>query len=226
MKYTPDTNPPAVSLYCPGGFLYCSVCGKQIQEIIPSLNPFTDVPIGQWYTEAALWCNSKGYITGTSATTFSPNVALTRGMFVQILARVAIGNDLDDYTYKGKFSDVKSDAWYAKAVQWAIDNNVTGGTSATAFSPNSPVTREQLATFFYAYARSKGYDVSASAGLGKYTDAGQISSWATNAIKWAVAEGLISGTSETTVSPKTSATRAQAAVIFKKFVEVYVAKQK
>ena len=188
-------------------------------------NPFTDIPQDAWFTSAALWCNLHGYITGTSSTTFSPNVALTRAMFVQILARVA-GVDLDSMNYKGKFTDVKAGDWYAKAVQWAVDNGITGGTSATTFSPNTPVTREQLATFFYAYTKSKGYDVSASAGLGKYTDAGQISNWATNAIKWAVAEGLISGTSETTISPKMSATRAQAAVIFKNFVEIYVAKQK
>ncbi len=76
-----------------------------------------------------------------------------------------------------------------------------------------------------AYARSKGYDVSGSASLSKYTDAGQISSWALNSIKWAVAEGLITGTSETTVSPVSTATRAQAAVIFKNFVEKHEAKK-
>ena len=188
-------------------------------------NAFTDVPNGAWYTGAALWCNSRGYITGTGATTFSPNAALTRGMFVQILARVAIGGGLDGYAYKGRFSDVRPDVWYAKAVQWAVDNNVTGGTGATTFSPDMPVTREQLATFFFAYAKSKGYDVSASAELGKYADAGQISSWAENAVSWAVAEGLISGTSASSVSPKINATRAQAAVIFRNFVEVYAAKQ-
>ena len=199
--------------------------GELVQEPIIT-NPFSDVPENTWYTDAAVWSFYKGIITGTSDTTFSPNMQLTRAMFVQILARVAIGSDLDNYKYKGKFNDVKSGDWFAKAVQWAIEDNVTGGTSATTFSPNLPVTREQLATFFFAYAKSKGYDVSASAGLGKYTDAGQISNWATNAIKWAVAEGLISGTSETTISPKMSATRSQAAVIFKNFVEIYVAKQK
>ena len=190
-----------------------------------SNNPFKDVPAGSWFEKAAVWCNSKGYITGTGEGMFSPNVQLTRGMFVQMLARVA-GADLDSITYSGKFTDVKPGDWFAKAVQWAVDNGITGGTSETTFSPNSPVTREQLATFFLAFAKSKGYDTTASIDLDKYTDASRISSWAVSAVKWAVAEGLISGTSETTVSPKMSATRAQAAVIFKNFVEIYVAKQK
>ena len=189
-------------------------------------NPFTDVPAGSWFEQSALWCNARGYITGTGATTFAPATALTRGMFVQILARVAIGDGLDNYAYGGKFTDVKATAWYAKSVQWAIDNGVTGGTSATTFSPNAQVTREQLAAFFMAYARSEGYDVSAAADLDGYTDAWLISPWAVEALEWAVAEGLISGTAPTKVAPKLSATRAQAAVIFKNFVEIYVAKQK
>ena len=189
-------------------------------------NVFIDVPEGTWYTEAALWCSAHGYITGTGENTFSPKSALTRAMFVQILARTAVGDSLKEYKYNGKFSDVSSGAWYAKAVQWAVEDNVTGGTSETTFSPNSPVTREQLSTFFFAYAKSKGYDVSASADLGKYTDAKQISGWAANAVRWAVAEGLISGTSDTALSPKTNATRAQAAVILKNFIEIYAAKQK
>ena len=186
---------------------------------------YYDVPVGSWFEAASVWCSERGYITGTGEGTFSPNVALTRGMFVQILARVAIGNELDGYVYKGKFTDVKSGNWFAKAVQWAIDNKITGGTSDATFSPDAPVTREQLATFFLAYARSEGYNVTAITNLGKYTDAWQISNWAYASIQWAVAEKLISGTSETALSPKMSATRAQAAVIFKNFVEIYVAKQ-
>lgn len=186
---------------------------------------FRDVPPGSWFAAAALWCGNNGLITGTGGGMFSPDMTLTRAMFVQILARLDVGNGLENYTYKGKFSDVASGAWYAKAVQWAVDGGVTAGTGEHTFSPDSPVTREQLAVLFRAYARSKGYDVSACAELAKYADAGQISQWAAGAIGWAVAEGLISGTSETTVSPKTGTTRAQAAVIFKNFVVIYVSKQ-
>ena len=186
---------------------------------------YKDVPSGSWYSAAAVWCGENGLITGTGGGRFSPDMTLTRAMFVQILARLDIGNELDDYKYNGRFSDVRSSDWFSGAVQWAIDNGVTGGTSATAFSPKSPVSREQIAVFFRAYASSKGGDLSAGADLKKYTDAGQISAWAVNAVKWAVAEKLISGTSDSTLSPKTNATRAQAAVIFKSFVEKYIAKQ-
>ncbi|MBQ7160371.1 MAG: S-layer homology domain-containing protein [Clostridia bacterium] len=199
----------------------CTRCGHEEIVTFPKgtyFNVFSDVPSKSWYTTAALWCNANGYITGTSKSTFSPGTALTRGMFVQILARVA-GVRLSDYAYSGKFSDVQTKNWYAKAVQWAVDEKITGGTSATTFSPNSPVTREQLALFFYAYSISRGFDTSKRDDLKRFADKGQISKWAVTAIKWAVAEGLISGTSETTVSPKTSATRAQAAVIFKNYVE-------
>ncbi|MBQ7500771.1 MAG: S-layer homology domain-containing protein [Clostridia bacterium] len=198
-------------------------------RIIPKLgaaeNPFGDVPAGSWFEKAAVWCASYGYITGTGEGTFSPGVSLTRAMFVQILVKVD-GLSLDSLSYKGKFTDVKPSDWFAKAVQWAVDNKITGGTSDNTFSPNDRVTREQLAVFFYAYSKSMGYDVSATVDLNKYTDAKDISSWAVTAVKWAVAEGLISGMTDTTIGPKGSATRAQAAVIFKNYVEIYSAKQK
>ena len=180
---------------------------------------YTDVPPGKWFTAAALWCGENGLITGTGEGTFSPDMVLTRAMFVQILARLDIGNELDNYKYRDAFTDVRSGAWYAKAVQWAYDCGVTHGTGDQTFSPYSPVTRQQLAALLYSYAKSKGYDVSASSELTQYTDAGQISSWAVEAVRWAVAEKLICGTSKTTISPKMSATRAQAAVIFRAFAE-------
>ncbi|MDD6266199.1 MAG: S-layer homology domain-containing protein [Clostridia bacterium] len=190
----------------------------------PIENTYIDVPEKSWYTEAALWCNAKGYITGTSDTTFSPSAKLTRAMFVQILAKFN-GVDLNTVEYSGRFSDVEANKWYTKAVQWAVDCNITGGTGATTFSPNSPVTREQLATFFYAYCKYMDYDISASVSIDAYSDKDTVSKWALNAVKWAVAEGLISGTGPTTLSPKSYATRAQVAVIFKSFEENYVAKQ-
>ena len=172
-----------------------------------------------WYSEAALWCNSKGYITGVADHEFAPDSKLTRAMAVQILARVALGDGLSSYNYSGKFGDVKSSDWYAKAVEWAVQNEITYGTGPNTFSPKSPVTREQFAGFLYAFARSKGKDVSAAADLSGYKDTSSISSWAVKFVKWAVAKKLISGTSATTLSPKQTTTRAQAAVIIKNFVE-------
>ena len=191
------------------------------EEII---NPFIDVPDNAWYTKEVIGCKSKGYISGTSANTFSPNNDLSRAEFVQILADVS-GDNYKSLEYKPIFTDVPNNKWYTKAVMWCAENNITSGTSATTFSPDLKVSREQLVTFFYNYAKNKGYDISASDDLSNYTDAKDVSGWAKTAVQWAVAEKLITGTTNTTITPKGIASRAQAAVIFRNFVEEYLSKQ-
>lgn len=187
--------------------------------------PFTDIPEDSWYTDSVLWCNSNNLFSGTSEITFNPSGNFTRAMLVQILAKLD-GVKLSKIKYSGKFGDVKSDAWYANAVQWAVNSGITGGVGSGKFAPDSPVTREQLATFFFAYAKYKKYDLTASASLGSYTDSKTISPWAEGAVKWAVKIGILSGTSKTLLSPKSSTSRAQAAVIFKSFSEKYLKNQK
>ena len=109
--------------------------------------------------------------------------------------------------------------WYSKTVEWAVKNGYTTGTGNNCFSPDAPITRETLAQFLYNYTMKKGKDVTVSEDLSGYTDAGDISGWAVNAVKWAVEKGLISGTSAATISPKNTATRAQVALIIMKYVE-------
>ena len=189
--------------------------GVAVYEI--NRTPFKDVPANSWYSGAAAWCFRKGLMSGISGNKFSPSTALTRAMFVQILAK-ADGVDLSSYSSSGVFRDVKSSAWYANAVEWAYRNGITGGTSAGQFSPNAPVTREQLAVFLCKYTEVTGTNATARADLSKYKDSSKISKWALSSVEWAVAEGLISGTSETEISPKLNATRAQAAVIIKNYL--------
>ena len=179
--------------------------------------PFEDVPEESWFTDSVMVCWLLGFMTGTSENTFSPDMTLTRAQMVQILARVA-QVELDEYAPSGRFADVPEDAWFAKAVEWAVRDGITSGTGDDTFSPDEPVTREQLAVFLKALADHLGYDTSASAGVGKYSDVDQISSWAVKALKWAVAEKLVTGTSETTLEPKSTATRAQTAVIIIAFL--------
>lgn len=205
-------------------------------------NPFTDVgetqyknettnvgegTLGgtQWFTEAALWCNEKGLMTGTTATTFAPNVQMTRAQIALILAKLS-GDELSDY--EGAFSDVAANHWAAKGIQWAVANNVTKGTGdGSTFSPDAALTRETLAVFFRAYAEHVlGADVSIKPGVNPlipFDDADKISTWAIDAVKWAVENKLISGTSATTVSPNGTATRSQVAVIIKSFALNFVA---
>ena len=197
----------------------CSVCHTVEEAAIPvKTNPFIDLPTDKWFSEACFFAYENGYMSGLSDTTFGPNNKLTRAQFVQILAKIA-GADLDAIPYKDTFKDVAEGKWYAKAVLWAVDKNITGGIGNGMFGPDKYVTRQQLATFFMAYAKLVSIDTDGRADLSKYTDLGKVSSWAMAAMQWAVDEGIISGTSDTTLSPLGIATRAQVAVIFKAFID-------
>ena len=182
-------------------------------------NPFVDVPEGAWYYDGMKFVYENGLMAGTSSNTFSPDVTTTRGMLVTILWRLAGSPNIEDEIWGYPFKDVDANAYYATAVYWARMNGIVAGYSDELFGPNDTITREQMATILYRYAQHKGYDTTAKADLSKYTDAAQIGPWATEAIRWANAEGLVNGTSATTLTPKGSATRAQVAVILTRFCE-------
>ena len=183
------------------------------------VNPFRDVLPGAWYYEAVQYVNERGLMAGTGSDIFSPDLTTTRGMIVTILWRLS---DAPVVNYLMDFSDVGPDSWYAEAVRWAVSEGIASGYGGGLFAPDDPITREQLALMLYGYARQAGLDTAARADLSRYADAGAISDWAETAMAWAVAEGLISGTSDTTLSPQGQATRAQAAVMLMRFCENYV----
>ncbi len=161
---------------------------------------FTDVPAGSWYEEAVNYVHEKGLMNGTSSNAFSPNANTTRGMIVTILARVEGVN-------------TNGTPWYAAGQKWAMDNGISDGTNMPGV-----ITREQLATILYRYAKQKGYDVSRSAALTAFSDADKVSGYAAEAMQWAVAEGLLQG-SNGKLDPQGSATRAQVATILMRFME-------
>ena len=161
---------------------------------------FTDVPAGSWYEEAVNYVHEKGLMNGTSSNAFSPNASTTRGMIVTILARVEGVN-------------TNGTPWYAAGQKWAMDNGISDGTNMPGV-----ITREQLATILYRYAKQKGYDVSKSAALTAFSDADKVSGYASEAMQWAVAEGLLQG-SNGKLDPQGSATRAQVATILMRFME-------
>lgn len=186
---------------------------------------FSDVTGTEWFGGAALWCDEHGYMNGLDATHFGPKNQVTRAQFVLILAKIA-EVDLDADEYSGtSFTDVPTGKWYSRAVEWAYKNGFSSGLGNGVFGVNSKVTREQLATFFATYAK-KALNVDTAPKdptvLDRFTDKDKISGWAKDAVGWAVEAGIISGTSETTVSPKAVATRAQIAVIVQGFVEKIV----
>ena len=117
------------------------------------------------------------------------------------------------------FKDVKAGSWYEAAVNWAAANDIVNGYNEDTFAPTDTITREQMATILYRYSRFKGKDVSQTADLSNFTDAGSISGWAKDAVAWAVEVKLINGMTDTTLVPQGSATRAQAATLMMRLCE-------
>lgn len=182
----------------------------------PAEHPFTDVSADHWANDAVAYVYDNGLMSGVDGTTFDPDGTTTRAMLVTILYRLA-GEPAADWA--NPFVDVPAGVWFHDAVTWAWENDVVNGTSSSAFSPDASLTREQMATILYRYADSQHYDTSAWASLSVYEDVGQISSYADDAMRWACGAGLLTGTSDTTLSPKGTATRAQIAVILSRFCQ-------
>ena len=181
----------------------------------PSGEPFTDVSNRDWFYDAVEYVYETGMMNGASSNLFEPNGITTRAMIVTILHRL----EGEPSVSASHFTDVASNMYYADAVGWAQKNGIVNGTSTTAFSPNDPITREQMAAILYRYAQFKGYDISAVANLSVYRDVSQISSYALPAMQWANAEGLITGDTSVTINPLGGATRAEAATILMRFCE-------
>ena len=179
--------------------------------------PFIDVNEGDWFFDAVYHVYDKNLMDGTSSMTFEPFLTTTRSMMVTILWRLE-GEPLVDDT--AAFEDVEPDTWYTQAVDWGASEAVVTGYSDEAFGPDDIVTREQLATILYRYAKNKGCDVSAKGDLTAFTDGGETSSWAAEAMEWAVGSGLLTGKGGGVLDPTGSATRAEVATIFMRFMEL------
>ena len=169
-------------------------------------NPFIDVPAGSYYEDAVIWAVDKGITTGMSAAAFDPNGSCTRAQIVTFLWRAA--GSPEPKTMKG-FDDVASNAYYAKAVAWAVENGITTGTSASKFSPNDPCTRTQAVTFLFRYAAANGMEaVTMQELLSGYADAASVPSYAVSAMNWALAAGILQGDG-VKLMPNATCTRAQ-----------------
>ncbi len=175
---------------------------------------FTDIPADHWARAVIQYVYDNGLMTGTSATTFAPEVTTTRGMIVSMLARLEGVTSAEP----AGFTDVSADDWYATAVNWAASAGIVNGYEDNTFQPNAAITREQLAAMLMNYAQWKGQDTSARADLSHYSDADSISSWANDVLSWAVAEGLLTGVTDDTIAPQVHATRAQVAAILQRFL--------
>ncbi|MDR2615461.1 MAG: S-layer homology domain-containing protein, partial [Oscillospiraceae bacterium] len=186
------------------------------------ISPFNDIKKGEWYYKAARYTYSNDLITGVTDTTFAPQSNLTRAMLVTILYRSAsVGGDVHiaPPSSGASFADVPANQWYSDAIAWASANGIVNGVGDNCFAPDENVTREQFAAILYNYAKYKKQNVTATTNLAAFTDAGEISGWALDALKWANATGLITGRTSTTLAPQGTATRAEAATLLKRYME-------
>lgn len=177
---------------------------------------FTDVSAGAWYYDAIAYAENKGLMNGTDNITFSPDANMTRAMLVTVLYRQE-GSPAVAAT--NSFTDVASSQWHTSAVIWANANGIVTGYGDGIFGTDDNITRQQLATILYRYAKYKGYDVSKTTNLNAYTDANKIADWSLKAMTWANAEGLITGNSTMTFDPSGNASRAQVATILMRYCE-------
>ncbi|MCH5353327.1 MAG: S-layer homology domain-containing protein [Acutalibacter sp.] len=174
---------------------------------------FTDLNPSAWYHKATDYVITKKLMSGTSTTTFSPNSTLTRAMLVTILWRAA--GSPKSTTGSNPFKDVPANQYYYQAVMWAYENNVVAGTTSTTFSPNSPITREQLAAILWRYAGSPG----TSGSFAGFTDSNKVSAYAEIAMRWTLEHGIMSGKGNGILDPGGKSTRAEAASMLMRYLE-------
>ena len=228
----PTETTPGVRTYT------CTVCGQTRTETIPATGAsactggpgcpsygLRDVAgPGHWAHEGIDYCVRGGLMSGVGAGTFSPNTACTRAQIVQILYNRS-GNQADYSNYYLPFTDVAPGDWYYNAVAWAYYNDVTSGTSATTFTPNAAITRQQLVTFLYRYTVKYAPDFTGNtAPISAFPDAGSVANWAYAAMSWAVGNGLIKGNAHDNglsyLDPDDSATRAQTATLIMRYCQL------
>ncbi len=187
-------------------------------QILPKV-PFEDIKADDWYYDSVTYVNRKGLMTGLNATTFAPEQPLARAQFAVILHRI---NGEPKMEYTDRFKDVPEGEWYTDAVLWAASNGIVNGYDDTGlFGTADNINREQMAVMMYRYAKYKGYDISKQADFSRFTDAASVSGFASDAMKWAVGNEIITGKNGTMLDPQGNAIRAECATIIMRFVKKY-----
>ena len=198
----------------------CSRCGDSyVDSETPALGhkcaAYTDIPT-DWAKEGICFVIENGLMVGTTSTTFAPKDTLTRAMLVTVLYRMAGSPAVDA---PSGFTDVADGQWYSDAIAWAAANGIVNGVGGNKFAPSEPVTREQLAAIFFRYAKAEAPEADVLSG---YPDAEAISTYARDAMAWAVSTGLVTGSKEadgTYLAPQGLAAREQAAAILMRYVK-------
>lgn len=177
---------------------------------------FSDLVPGSWYMDAVTQAVAEGWMTGTAPRVFAPEAPVTRGDFAAALYAMAGEAAVD----KGQFSDVPPDHAAAAAAAWCAGNGIVNGFEDGTFRPDVSITREQMAAMMHRFAQFRGQQaVHRDASLKEFQDAGQVHSYAREAVAWAVAEGLLQGRTDSTLVPRGTASRGETAVILSRFAE-------
>ena len=174
---------------------------------------YVDVDLERWYHESVDYMLLNGYMNGISDDKFAPDANTTRAMMVTMLYRIAGEPSVEGL--ENPFTDVPANKWYTDAVIWAANEGVVEGIGSGLFAPDKEITREQIVTILYRYADAEAVAEDVLAG---YEDAADVSSWAKDAMNWAVANGLVQGVSATELIPTDLATRAQIAAILMRYL--------
>ena len=185
--------------------------------------PFADVKRSDWYYDPVSYVYGNHLFSGMSEHAFGPGEPMTRAMLVTVLYQLA-GAPQDELAAAGaQLTDVADGAWYASYVRWAVDHGIASGTGNGAFSPDGQVTREQVVVMLYSFAGGYlGLNTDLGADLSAFSDAGQVSSWAVEAMAWAVDRGVVSGSADAgglSLNPGRSANRAEVAAMLRSFAE-------
>ncbi len=183
----------------------------------PQTSKFGDVKAGDWFFENVSKAVELGLMNGISETEFAPQSAVTRGMFVTVLHRMS--GDTQE-TGGAAFEDVKGDEYYAIPVAWAKKSGIVSGVTETTFAPNSQITREQMATMLYRYAKFVGAVTEENESVLPFGDADKISEYAVDGVQWACGSKIMNGNPDGTFAPVNNATRAELATVLVRAVDV------
>ena len=194
-------------------YFHEEIVDAEIIHYCPSEN-FVDVNEGDWWHEAVDHAVEQGYMNGMDATHFGPDLTMNRAQFVTVLYRML---EKPDVTNTGVFTDVPEGKFYTEAVYWALEAGITTGATETTFNPDGQLSRTELVTFMYRFAKYVGADVTFDKDLSAYRDADRVLPFAVDAWSWAVSKGIINGMTADTLAPRSLTNRAQAAVVFQRF---------
>ncbi len=187
--------------------------------VLDDYQDYFDVKANTWYYDAVKYVSQHKVMQGVSDEMFLPSDETTRAMLLTILHRLS-GEPKP--ARQDNFSDVQTGFWYSEPINWGAEQSIANGVGDNMFKPSGNLTREQLVVALYRYAQLNNYDVTAESDLTDYDDADNLSDWARQSMRWAVENKILTGTSETTLSPRAGANRAQMATVLQRFMQKYV----